>query len=229
MPGVEKLIGAGTSLLSGAYSIYNSVRKNAAAKKLEQQNLRPVFNRAGEIDQVYNVAASELGNTAAQDFASKQMDRSLSAGIDAILKSGGSADFETIQGTYGKQLDAALQQIMTQRDRQMAAYSNAAYNLATAKDTEFQYNKDAPYKDKMQQASQLRQEAAQSARDAQNAFIGGAANYGIATSTPGRMPRVSPEQAPLVTSADLAPQPAGPSVVEQLQARMDEQLKRMGF
>lgn len=180
---VGLVITAGTAV----YSAYNSVRKNAKADLLAKSNIRPVFTADGKIQQMYDLAASESQSTYIQDYATKQLEQGQMTGIDAVLKSGGTLDFETANNLYGKQMSAALDKIQMDRDRKIANVNNAAYNSAASHDAEFSYNKDAPFKDKAQQEALLKQEAAASAKDAQNAIISGASNYGIAKTEAGRV------------------------------------------
>jgi hypothetical protein len=83
-------------------------------------------------------------------------------------------------------MNAMLLTLQRNRDARIAAANNAAYNVAKAKDAEFQYNLDAPYKDKKQEEAVLRQQAEQSKSDAINTIASTAANYGIATSQAGQ-------------------------------------------
>lgn len=168
------------------YSIINSASKNKKAKKLAKQNKRPVFTADGRIEDVYNLTQSEMSNPQLQDYATQQTGQTASNAIDAILKSGGKADFATIQGQYGAQLSPLLQSMAADRANKIASYGNAAYSAARSKDTEFQYNKDAPFKDTQQQIAALRAEAAQAQRDAVNTAASTASNYGIMTSKAGQ-------------------------------------------
>ena len=185
MPGVDNIISSGVSGLASAYKLFDSVRKNKQAKNIERNTKRPVYNRPGEIDDVYNIAASEVDNTAMKDFATDQANQTFTAGVDAILKSGGKADFATIYNTYGNTLKSLSYALSKERDAKIAAFNNAAYNKAKAKDTEFQYNKDAPYKDAMQKAAALRGQGEQSKNEAISLLGAGVSNYLIANARPG--------------------------------------------
>lgn len=167
------------------YKIYDSARKSSQAKKLAASNQRPVYNPDGSIREVYDLATNEVQNPAMQDFISSQLEQGQSNGIDAILKSGGRADFGVVNQQYGNQLRQSVADLMRSRDAKIAAQANAAYNLARSKDTAFSYNKDAPYKDLKQQEAQLRQQSEQSKADAISTAASTVANYGIATSKPG--------------------------------------------
>jgi hypothetical protein len=169
----------------GAYKIYDSIHKSSQAKKLAKSNIRPVYKADGSIQDVVDLAGSELNDKTSSDYADRELRLGQSAGIDAILKSGGKADFSTINSTYGNNLTRILAQVQQERDRKVAAYNTAQYNLAKSKDAEFMYNQDGPYKDKKQQEAQLRQQSAQSASDATNAIISGVSAYGMATNKPG--------------------------------------------
>jgi len=175
-----------TMAMGTAYKIFDSIRKNRQAKELAKNNVRPVYQRGSEIDDVYNLSASELGNNQQQDFVAQQLAQSQSSGIDAILKSGGRADFGVINNAYGSQFQAALSNLSKVRDQKIANFNNAAYSLAKAKDAEFQYNKDAPYKDAKQAEALLRQQAEQSKNEAISMAIGMEANAKTQGLTPGQ-------------------------------------------
>jgi len=194
MPGEEMLLksltgGGGlspTAAIGASYKIFDSIRKNKQAKDIAKNNVRPVYQRSGEIDDVYNLSASELGNNQQQDFAAQQLAQSQASGIDAILKSGGRADFGVINNSYGNQLQAALTNLSRQRDQKVANFNNAAYSLAKAKDAEFQYNKDAPYKDAKQAEALLRQQAEASKNEAISIAAGMEANSKTEDLAPGQ-------------------------------------------
>ena len=171
--------------VSAGYNIYNSAHKESQAKKLAAANKRPVFNPDGSIQQVYDLALSDASNTGLQDFGAQQLEQQQSQGIDAILKSGGKADYATISNAYGSQLNGLLATLSKNRDQKIAAVNNAAYNVAKSKDAAFQYNQDAPYKDNLQAVAQLKQESAQSLADGISAAASTAANYLTATTKPG--------------------------------------------
>ena len=194
MPGEEMLLksltgGGGlspTMALGATYKIFDSIRKNRQANEIGRNTVRPVYQRGSEIDDVYNLSASELGNNQQQDFVAQQLEQSQSAGIDAILKSGGKADFGVINNAYGSQFQAALSNVSRARDQKIANYNNAAYSLAKAKDAEFQYNKDAPYKDAKQAEAQLRQQGEQAKNEAISIAAGMEANSKIGNLAPGQ-------------------------------------------
>jgi hypothetical protein len=169
-------ISAGISGLTAGYKIYDSVRKNKAANAIERNTKRPIYNHSSLIDDAYNTAMAEVNNTQGQDLATQQLDSGLYGGIDAVLKSGGKADFGTIYNNYGTQMKGLLATTEKNRDSRIAAANNAAYNLAAAKDAEFQYNQDAPFKDAKQREAQLRGQAAQSLNEGISAIAGGVGN-----------------------------------------------------
>ncbi len=179
-------ISAGVGIAATAYNVVDSVNKNAAAKKLGESNTRPAYNAPPEIDEVKQLAASEVNNTYLEDSVMRNLAQSQSQGIDAILKSGGKADFSTIHNTYGTQLTAALQTLYKDRDQKIATYNSAAYASAQANDAEFQYNKDAPFKDKKQQEATLRQQSAQAASAAFSTAASTVSNLGIAKAKQGQ-------------------------------------------
>ena len=179
-------VSLGLSAATAGYKIYDSIRKDREAKKLEANNKRPIYKADGSIQEVLDIATTELSDDYNKDFVAQQLQQNQSAGIDAILKSGGKADFETINSTFGKGLQHGLNQIMMERDRKIANYNNAAYNKAASKDAEFQYNQDAPYKDKQQRAAMLRGQSEQSLNEAFGLAAEGIANYGTANLTPGQ-------------------------------------------
>lgn len=201
---------AGLSALSTGYKIYDSVRKNKQAKEIERNTKRSIYNRPEEIDNAYNFAASEVDNTGLQDYITTQANQGLSTSLDAILKSGGKADFATVNNSYGNTLRAAIGAISKDRAQKIATLNNTAYNLARAKDAEFQYNKDAPYKDKMQKAAMLRGQAAQSANEAFGVAAAGLSNYATATTRPGEYGVSDVEGAP---SASMERLPYNPSTI----------------
>jgi len=179
------IIGAGVSIGTAGYQVYRSVKKDAEAKKYAAQNMRPVFKPDGSIKEVYNMAASNLDNTDLQDYYSSTLDKGLSRGIDAVLKSGGKADFETLNNAHGNQLTAAYESLIKDKNLKTAAFNNAAYNDAKSRDAAFQYNEDAEWKDQKQYEADLRQQAEQSRADAISTGIAAFSNYATATTDPG--------------------------------------------
>lgn len=208
MPEITDIASPLISGLSTGYKIYDSIRKNAQANKIERNNVRPTYNRPREVDDVYSLASSELGNNDAENFAAQALSQNESNGIDAILKSGGKADFGVIHNTYGNQLSGLLSQISKNRDQKIATYNNAAYNLGQAKDAEFMYNKDAPYKDQKQREAQLRGGAENSLNEAFGLAAGGISNYGIAKDKPGQYGKTVSQDA-----ADMTRQIADPYAI----------------
>lgn len=171
--------------VGAGYKIYDSSQKKKQAKKIEKNTVRPVYNKPGEINDVYNLMASEVNDTGMQDYVSQRTSQSEANGIDAILKSGGKADFATIHNTFGSQLGQMLQQLKSNRANNIASFNNSAYAKGKASDTEFQYNQDAPYKDAMQLKALLLTQAEQSKADAVNMAATGVANYGTSMLSPG--------------------------------------------
>jgi hypothetical protein len=169
-------ISAGVSAATAGYKIYDSIRKNKAANQIERTTKRPIYNHSSLIDDAYNTALSEVDNTQEKDLGTQQLDNGLYGGIDAILKSGGKADFGTVYNNYGTQMRGLLSTLSKNRDSRIAAANNAAYNLAAAKDAEFQYNQDAPFKDAKQREAQLRGQSAQSLNEGISAIAGGVSN-----------------------------------------------------
>lgn len=178
------------ALAVGAYKIYDSIRKNSKANRLAKENKRPVFNADGSIRQVYDTSLSELNSNYEKDFINQELQQNQAAGIEAILQSGGKADFETIKGQFGRGLTNGLSQIQMARDRKIANYNNAAYNLANSANSEFQYNRDAPYKDNKQLEAQFRQGSANSLNEGISDVVAGIADYGIANSKAGQYGKV---------------------------------------
>lgn len=196
----------------GIYDLFDKVKKDREADKIYRNTKRPVYNRQSEIDDVYNIAGSEVNNTALVDSMERQAGQGLSAGIDAVLKSGDGADFSTIYNSYGNSLNQALQIQQQDRARKIAAYNNSAYNLAKAKDTEFQYNRAAPYADKMQQAALLKSQGAKAGADAFTNFSGAFANLGTMTEKPGQYGRSNNQNTVPTAGVDstgMAQQPMG--------------------
>lgn len=175
------VVGAATT----GYKIYDSAHKSSQAKKLAAANKRPVFKADGSIQEVYDLATSEVNNTRVEDYATRQLEQSQSSGIDAILKSGGKADFGTVHNQFGGQLQAAITMIGRDRAQKVASLNNAAYAKAQSKDAEFSYNRDAPFKDLKQQEAQLRQQSEQSKADAFSAASSTVGGYLTATLKPG--------------------------------------------
>ena len=201
-------IAVGTSIAGAGYKIFDSVKKDKQADKIAAANQRPVYDHPEEIDQVYDVAASEVNNTLEEDLATQQLQLNASDSIDAILKSGGRADFGVINGTYGNQLRAMIASLAAKRDARIAAYNTAAYNKAKAKDAEFSYNEDAPFKDAKEQEALLRQQGEQSKMAGINGIIGVASDLATGNLKPGQYgtqappPSVGPElRAPAPTIA----------------------------
>lgn len=194
------------------YKIYDSAQKKKQAKRIEKNTVRPVYNKPGEVNDVYDLAASEVNDTWMQDYVTQRTSQSEANGIDAILKSGGKADFATIHNTFGSQLGQMLQQLKVNRANNIAAFNNAAYAKGRASDTEFQYNQDAPYKDAMQLKALLLTQSEQSKADAVNMAATGVANYGVATLSPGSNTKVVDEEKSLgegVKSVDKITSMAG--------------------
>lgn len=144
----------------GIFDLADSIRKKRAANRLERRTNRPVYNMPEEIRAAAELAESEVNNSSVADFYTQNASQGLSQGIDAILKSGGAADFSTINNSYGAQLRAALNTLNQDRAKKIAAVQEANYAVAKAKDTEFQYNKHAPYADAKQRIAELRKQAA---------------------------------------------------------------------
>lgn len=166
-----------TQAAKGIFDFADSIIKNRAAAKIYKNNKRPVYNRPGEIDDVYYSTLSELQNSDQEAFGSQSLDRGLATSIDALMKTGSGFDFGTVYNTYGNQLRGLTQQLQADRAAKLGAYYNAAYNLGKAKDTEFQYNKDAPFKDAMQQAAALKQQGAQAQASGFTNLSGAFSNY----------------------------------------------------
>ena len=178
-------ISAGVAAVGTGYNIYKSAKKNSAANKIAESTKRPVYNAPREINDVYNVSLADANDTGMQDFATDALGQNEASGIDAILKSGGKADFGVIHGTYGNQLKSVLAEINKNRSAKMAAVYNAAYNNAQAKDAEFSYNEDAPFKDLKQKEGVLRQEGAQYEADAFKTASQGVSDVGNILLHPG--------------------------------------------
>lgn len=183
---IPLIIAAGVMAAKGIYSLSKSVKKNREAKKIRANTKRPVFNRATELDNAYGLAASDLDSTALSDLYERQANNGLSESIDAVLKSGGRADFNSIYNNYGGVLANALQIQNQTRAQRIANLNNTAYSLAKGKATEFQYNKDAPFKDQMQLAGLLNTQAEQQSAEAFSDFAGAASALGTGLSMPGR-------------------------------------------
>lgn len=179
-------ISAGVSAITAGYKIFDSIRKNKAANQIGLTTKRPVYNHSSLLDDTYNTALSEVDNNQQQDYATNQLEQNQSNGIDAILKSGGKADFGVINGTYGNQLKSILATLGKSRDSKIAAANNAAYSLAAAKDAEFSYNQDAPFKDLKQQQAQLKGQAAQSLNEGISTIAGGVGNALLSNLKPGQ-------------------------------------------
>lgn len=180
------IISAGVGVVSAGYSVYNSAHKASQAKKLAASNLRPIYKPDGSIQDVYNLNAQNIDDTRLLDYGTNEAQQGLSSGIDAILKSGGRADFQTINNNYGSELKSIIAQTDARRDARIATFNNAAYNKAQSSDAAFEYNQDAPFKDKKQQEAELRKESAQATADAITTAAGTVANYGTATNAPGQ-------------------------------------------
>lgn len=178
------------------YDLFDSIHKNREANKIYRTTKRPVYNRPGEIDDVYNTAASEINNTAASDGMERQASQGLSDGIDAVLKSGNGADFNTIYNNYGKNLNNALAIQNQQRAQRIASYNNAAYNFGKAKDTEFQFNKVAPYMDAMQRAALLKEQGAKALADSFTNVAGAASNFALSQEKPGKYGKTTDTRTP---------------------------------
>lgn len=179
------IVAAGVGIVSTGYSVYNSAHKASQAKKLAASNVRPVFKPDGSIDDVLTLSASNINNDRLLDYGANQIQQNESSGIDAILKSGGKADFQTINNSYGSNIKAVIASADAAKDARIAAFNNAAYNKAKSADASFQYNEDAPYKDTKQQEASLRAEAEQSKMDAISGAATTVANYGTMTIKPG--------------------------------------------
>lgn len=174
-------VASAVTLGSVAYKAIDGAKKKSAANKLASQNVRPTYEIPQEVRDNYNLNLSELGDTSLQDFAARQLQQSQSSGIDAILRSGGKADFGTISVNYGNQLNGLLSTLAKNRDSRIAAVNNAAYALGKSKDAAFEYNQDAPFKDGKQQENALRQQAAQDNSEAISLAAEGVSNYGTQT------------------------------------------------
>lgn len=188
------LIGAGVGILATGYSVYNSARKDSKADAMAKGNVRPVFNPDGSIRELKDLAISNLSDTDLQDFGARQIEQRQAAGIDAVLKSGGKLDFGTVNGVFGNDLQALLAQLKIQKDKNLALVNDATYNAQQQQDAIFQYNYDAPFKDKEQAEAALRQQAEQSRADAFNNLSSTVANYGTATNRPGQYGNQTPRQ-----------------------------------
>lgn len=169
----------------GIFGLISSIRKNREARKILRNTKRPVYNRQREVDEVYDLAANDLAANDVRDYVTNQAGTGLSQAIDAIIKSGGAADFQTIYSNYGDTLERGAMMVSQDRSRRIANYNNAAYNLAKAKDTEFQYNKDAPFKDAMRRANALKGESAKELNSFFENTSGALANAAIAFTKPG--------------------------------------------
>lgn len=201
------VVGTGYSVYKGAH---DSAQKKKAAKELTANTRRPYYNKPKEIDDVYNLNASEINDTGLQDYATQISGQSEANGIDAILKSGGKADFSTIHNAFGSQLGQALQAIKSQRANNIAKFNESAYAKGKASDTEFTYNQDEPYRNSRQLAALLQTEAAaEDANTTQNAVNGAislASNYATATTSPGSNKTVKTADPSLAkTTLDVKP------------------------
>lgn len=176
---------AAVQIGKGVYDAFDAARKNKESNKIRKETKRPINNRQTEIDDIANLTTSEVQNTTLADSLERQSEQGLSQGIDAVLKSGGKADFSTIYSNYGSSMDRAIQQQARDRSAKIAAANTAKYNLAKAKDTEWQYNVDAPYKDAMKMAAMLKEQAAKAKADAFTNIAGGFSNLGTSMLKPG--------------------------------------------
>lgn len=177
---------AATRLAKGFFGLFSSIKKDRAANEILKNTKRPIYNRPEEINDVANLAASELSSNDTVDFVKTNAESGLSQGIDAILKSGGTADFSTIMNKYGQDLNQAAATVLLDRSRRVANYNNAVYNVAKAKDAEFMYNKDAPFKDNMQRVGQLKAESAKEKASFFTETSGALADMATAFSKPGK-------------------------------------------
>lgn len=179
------IVGAGVGIAGTAYSVYNSAHKASQANKLAKENIRPVFNPDGSIKELKDLAIANYNDTDLQDFGAEQIQKRQSQAIDAVLKSGGKVDFGTVNGVFGNDLQALMAQLKMKKDSNLALVNNATYNEQQQQDAIFQYNRDAPYKDKALQEAALRQQSEQSKADAFNTAASTVSNYGVATNRPG--------------------------------------------
>lgn len=173
------------------YKIYDSAHKSSQAKKLAAANKRPIYKPDGTIDDTYNLALSEANDGTLQDYATRQLEQSQSGAIDAVLKSGGKLDFNTVHNQFGTQLQGALAMLARDRAQRIANVNATGYNKAKAADAAFSYNQDGPYKDTKQAEEVLHEQSAQSAADAVSAAASTAGNYGVATTRAGEYGRTT--------------------------------------
>lgn len=189
MPGELELAMAAkgelTQKMKGYYDLIDGLRKNKQANTLYKKYKRPTYKRPEEIDQNYDLAGNELGNDYYANYVGQGLRQGLSRGIDTILKSGGNADFETVYSNYGDSLNSAIGSFEQQRAQRLNSFYTQALNKAKAKDAEFQYNIDAPYKDAMAKAALLKTQSQKAIAGYFNAMIGAAANQGTANTKPG--------------------------------------------
>lgn len=173
------VVGAGTSIYASQKKKKDAEKAAKAAKK--EAGTRPTYKAGPEIDDVYNLSSSEIDNPQLQDYVSRELEDNASNGIDAILKSGGKADFSTIHSQFGGGLRSAIAAIQKERAQKIATFNASAYNKAKSRDTEFQVNQLDPYKDKSQLASKLEDQAGAARGDADSAIIQGISNVGTTT------------------------------------------------
>lgn len=188
------LIAGGVTVAGAGYKIYDTAHKNSVANQMAKTNKRPVYNPDGTVKYVYDMAAANLSDTGLQDYGQRQIEQRQSDAIDAVLKSGGKADFNVIHSTYGNDIQSLLANIEREKAQRIAAFNNAAYNKQQQQDTTFQVNQLDPYKDQKQAEALLRQQAEQSKNEAISTVSSAVGNYGITTSQPGQYGIQTPGQ-----------------------------------
>ena len=138
-----------------------------AGKKMARGNIRPFLDQSGQYEdllQFYEKQAQYGLDANSMAWQLDQSNRGLTRTMNTMLQAGGNPN--TAAGTYGSYADN-IARIATvdseKRWEKVNASANAMRELFGERQTEFLYNKDAPYKDIAQLASAKQQLGTQAA------------------------------------------------------------------
>jgi hypothetical protein len=163
MPAAVGLIKGGLGLVKTIGSLINAGKTKKIARQLEAS--RPKLGRDALADENLAFANSELANgmsARAEKAYNDATDRELSSSLSAILKGGG--NLNSVGDVYGSN-QRGRENLAIMRDnlrlKQIENKVAASKAVSNRNDQMFQYNIDAPWKDKAQANAQARMGANQ--------------------------------------------------------------------
>lgn len=192
------LIAAGAQAAAGVAQAVSGMFQNAKAKKIAAKNPRPKYYIPKAVKDNQSLIESKAGqgmSDAARNTFIQEQERGLTAGIEAILKGGGSVNnIADIYGNYSSgvaRMSIIDDEMRAANIRNMIAQNN---EMASFKDKEWQINVFAPYADKAQAAAALKKQGSDNLWKGINTVTSAAANYATSEMYQNESDRVFGEQ-----------------------------------